>query len=245
MGEGFGRWQLGDSQDADLIPFISSANIAAGFHAGDASIIHKTVELAGRHNVAIGIHPGYNDKQGFGRRKILATNDELIDDIIYQIGAVSEFARFHGYKISHIKPHGALFMELASNEELSRKLLEYLGSFTPQIPILCMGISKTYHLATLMKIPTIREFYADRDYDDNGSIVFARDVGRPDPKAIAEKVLRACLQGKVTTIHGNDIDIDFESICFHSDTLGARDIAFEIYNLLSAHNIKIQSFHKC
>lgn len=239
MGEAFGRWRIGDTDDAALMPLISSANIAAGFHGGDPNLMDETVRLAVSHGVGVGAHPGYSDLQGFGRRKIAGTGKELVNDIIYQVGALKEFAHRHGTRLQHVKPHGALYMEMAVNPELSRIFVEYMRTVQPNAFIFCMDGSATWQAARDAGQPAIREFYADRDYDDSGSIVFTRDAGRPDPKRIAEKVVRACTDGKVRTVTGNDIDIAFESICFHSDTLGAFEIASRMREALKTAGIRI------
>lgn len=239
MGEAFGRWRVGDTDDTTLMGLISSANIAAGFHAGDPNLMDQTVRLATEHGVGIGAHPGYNDLQGFGRRKIAGTAKELVNDMVYQVGALREFARRHGARLQHVKPHGALYMEMAVNAELSRIFVQYMRTVEPNAYIFCMGGSATYRAAKEAGQPVVREFYADRDYDDTGSIVFTRDAGRPDPAAIARKVVRACRQGKVRTVTGGDVDIAFESICFHSDTLGALDIVRQMREALIAEGIRI------
>jgi len=221
LGEGFGQWALGEAPDEDLMPLISSANIAAGFHAGDPNSMDRVVRLAQQHGVGLGAHPGYNDLQGFGRRYIKTSSEELVNDIIYQIGAIREFGRRHGVSLQHVKPHGALYMEAAVNEELSQLMIDALQKTCGDAIIFCMGISKTYEVAKRVGQPVVREFYADRDYDDSGSIVFARLVARRSAEEIAEKCVRACREGVVRTVTGNDIEIEFESICFHSDTPGA------------------------
>jgi UPF0271 protein len=134
-----------------------------------------------------------------------------------------------------------LYMELAVNTELSQMFVQYMRTVEPNAFIFCMGGSATWRAAMEVGQPVVREFYADRDYDDSGSIVFTRDAGRPDPAAIARKVVRACKDGKVKTVKGNDIDIDFESICFHSDTLGALDIVRQMREALIAEGIRITS----
>lgn len=239
MGEAFGRWNIGDTDDATLMALISSANIAAGFHAGDPNLMDETVRLAAEHGVGIGAHPGYRDLQGFGRRKIAGTARELVNDIVYQVGAIREFARRHGTSLQHVKPHGALYMEMAVNRELSQIFLQYMRTVAPTAFVFCMAGSETDIAAREVGQPVIREFYADRDYDDSGSIVFTRDAGRPDPAAIARKVVRACKEGRVRTVAGSDIDIAFESICFHSDTLGALDIVRLMREALAVEGIRI------
>jgi 5-oxoprolinase (ATP-hydrolysing) subunit A len=239
MGEGFGQWRLGDADDSQLMELISSANIAAGFHAGDPNLMDATVRLAARHGVGIGVHPGYRDLQGFGRRKINGGGEEIINDIIYQIGALREFVRRHGAALQHVKPHGALYMELAVNEALSKSFVQSMRTIAPDASIYCMGISETYRIAREAGHPVVREFYADRDYDRSGSIVFTRRAERPDPAAVAARVVRACLEGRVKTVEGEDIDIAFESICFHSDTPGSLDIAKSIRAALIAKNVRI------
>lgn len=239
MGEGFGQWQLGPADDAKLMGLISSANIAAGFHAGDPNLIDETVRLAIKNGVGIGVHPGYRDLQGFGRRKIAGNNDELINDIVYQIGAVREFARRHGAGLQHVKPHGALYMELAANEMLSRSFVDLMRKVAPEAHIFCMGASETYRVAKEIGQPVVREFYADRDYNRTGSIVFARSVDRFDPKAVADKVVRACLEGRVRTVENEDIEIGFESVCVHSDTPGSVELLQAIRAALAENDIRV------
>jgi UPF0271 protein len=239
MGEAFGRWRIGDADDGTIMGLISSANIAAGFHGGDPNLMDLTVRLAIDHGVGIGAHPGYHDLQGFGRRRINGTSREIINDVVYQVGAVREFARRHGGALQHVKPHGALYMEMAVNKELSQLFIEYLRAVAPNAFVFCMDRFATYDAAIAAGHPVVREFYADRDYDDSGSIVFTRDVGRPNPDAIAQKVLRACQEGRVKTVSGTDIEIGFESICFHSDTLGALEIARKMRETLLANGIRI------
>lgn len=239
MGEGFGHWSLGDVADEDIMAVISSANIATGFHAGDPNSMDRVVQLAKSYGVGLGAHPGYRDLQGFGRRYIQNSPEELVNDIVYQVGALREFGRRHGLPLQHIKPHGALYMEAAANEELSVHLIEVLRKTAPDAILFCMGSSKTYTVAKAFGQPAVREFYADRDYDDDGLIVFKRKVQKLDPQAVAEKCVRACKDGKVRTVSGRDIDVAFESICFHSDTPGALAIGKAVRSALLANDIRI------
>ena len=239
MGEGFGPWRIGDGVDDAIIALISSANIATGFHAGDPSTMQRTVALAAEHDVGIGAHPGFNDLVGFGRRHIQARPDELVNEFIYQMGALREFARLHGRTLQHVKPHGALYMHLARDEALSRALVGALLRIEPGLLLYCMQQSLTYRVAREMGLPVVREFYADRDYDNSGSIVFVRQVQALDPQAVAAKVLLACQQGLVRTVEGDLIPIAFDSVCIHSDTPGALPILQATRTALLANHIAI------
>ena len=179
MGEGFGPWTIGDGVDEQIMPLISSANIATGFHAGDPNIMARTVQFARDAGVGIGAHTGFRDLVGFGRRTITETPQALVHDVLYQLGALREFARLNGVSLQHIKPHGALYMHAATNEAFSRLLIETLQRVDPGLWLYCMEASVTYRVAMEYEQPVIREFYADRDYDRSGSIVFTRRVGRP------------------------------------------------------------------
>lgn len=239
MGEGFGHWSYGDAPDEALMAVISSANVATGFHAGDPNSMNRVAALAKAHGVGLGAHPAYNDLQGFGRRKIDAADDELVNDILYQIGALREFGRRHEVPLQHVKPHGALYMEAARNEDLSRHLVETLHATSPELILFCMGAAVTFEVAKRHSHPVVREFYSDRDYGDDGMIIFTRKGAAMDPTAIAQKCLRACQEGKVKTESGKDIDVAFESICVHSDTPGAVEILKEIRKALTENGIAI------
>ena len=241
MGEGFGQWVLGEAPDEEIMALISSANIAAGFHAGDPNSMDRVIKLAKDFGVGLGAHPGYNDLQGFGRRYIQTSSEELVNDIIYQMGAIREFGRKHGLALQHLKPHGALYMEAAVNAELSQMIIDMLGKSSGETILFCMEASKTYELAKQSGYPVVRELFADRDYDNTGSIVFKRQVSRPDPAAIAAKCVKACKTGMVMTVEGDEIEIGFESICFHSDTPGALEVGKAIKAALMEAGITIAS----
>lgn len=241
MGEGFGGWQQGDASDIEIMKLISSANIATGFHAGDPNIMDRVVQLASEYGVGFGAHPGYKDLQGFGRRFIEASDDELVNDIVYQVGALREFGRRYGISLQHVKLHGALYMEAAKNARLSRRIIEVLIKTAPEAMIYCMAGSETEKAASDAGYPLVREFYADRDYDNSGSIVFTRQVYKLDITKLAEKCLNACQTGKVTTVTGDIIDIEFDSICFHSDAPGALKNGRAIKKTLTDNGITIAS----
>lgn len=241
MGESFGPWTIGDGVDNELMALISSANVATGFHAGDPGTMRRTVERAKSLGVGIGAHPGFRDLVGFGRRHINAPAQELVDDILYQLGALREIARAQGVGLQHIKPHGALFMHLARDEEAARLLVENLQRLEPQLLLYCLPGSVIHRVAQELGQPVVREFYADREYDLSGSIVFTRNVRAYDPAVVAARVLRACQHGLVRTVEGEDLAVSFDSVCLHSDTPGALDLAEAIRQMLDEAGIAVRS----
>ncbi|MNN15852.1 hypothetical protein D3C81_1289720 [compost metagenome] len=161
--------------------------------------------------------------------------------MLYQLGALREFARLNGVRLQHIKPHGALYMHLARDEQAAREFVETLHRLDPELLLFCMDGSATWRAAQELGQPVVREFYADRDYDNSGSIVFIRRVKALDPQEVAAKVLRACREGKVRTVEGDDIDIAFDSICIHSDTPGALALVEATRAALDAAGIAIRA----
>lgn len=239
IGERFGHWHLGDDVDAELMALITSANLAAGFHAGDPSIIDASLVLAQRHGVAVGVHPGFGDLVGFGRRHIDASAAELVNDVLYQLGAVAALAARRGLALHHLKLHGALFMHAARDQPFAELLVEALLQAAPGLPLYCLPDSALTRAARTGGVEVVREFYADRDYSCDGSIVFVRRVPRLDPEAVADKVLTACTEGVVTSVDGKRVEVEFESICLHSDTPGALEIARAIHRRLTAAGFRL------
>ncbi len=232
-------WPMGE--DEELMQYLSSANVAGGFHAGDPHIMRKTVALAKEHGVAIGIHNGYRDLVGFGRRDMDVSPDEIHDELIYQLGALREFARYFDMEVQHVKPHASLYMRAARDEEISRAIIEAIQKVDPDLLIYCMQASVTYELAKKMDQPVATEFFADRDYNDEGQIVFTRKVTEElDPEEVGDRVVRAITEGKVTTESGKDIDIPSDSICVHSDTPGAARLAEAIVRKLKENDIEVR-----
>jgi 5-oxoprolinase (ATP-hydrolysing) subunit A len=239
MGESFGPYSFG--ADEELMRHISSANVAGGFHAGDPYVMRETVALAREHGVAVGLHNGYGDLVGFGRREIKAAPEELRDELIYQLGALREFARLYGLEVQHVKPHGALYMAAARDEELSRAIIGAIQESDPALVLYCMQSSKTHEIAQEMGQPVAREFFADREYNDEGQIVFTRRVGEElDPEEVAERVLRGVTEGRVRTVDGNEIEVAADSICVHSDTPGAARLAETIVRKLGENGVEVR-----
>jgi 5-oxoprolinase (ATP-hydrolysing) subunit A len=239
MGESFGPWKMGF--DEEMMQYISSANVAGGFHAGDPTTMRKTVALAKDHGVAVGVHPGYRDLVGFGRREMDVPPDEIHDEIVYQLGALREFARYYDMEVQHVKPHGALYMVAARDEELSRAIIEAIQRVDPGLLLFCMQASVTYQLAQKMDQPVVAEFYADREYNGDAQIVFTRSVAEElDPEEVGDRVVRAVTENMVKTESGKDIEVASDSVCVHGDTPGAVRLAEAIARKLGENGIEIR-----
>lgn len=239
MGESFGPYAMG--HDAEMMNYISSANVAGGFHAGDPHVMRETVRLAKEHGVAVGVHSGYKDLVGFGRREINMPPEEAHDELIYQLGALREFARYYDMEVQHVKPHGALYMVAARDEELSRAIIEAVQKVAPSLLLFCMQASVTYDLAKKMGQPVAGEFFADRGYDDEGQIIFTRTVTEElDTEEVGDRVVRAVTEGKVVSDNGKEVDMVCDSVCVHGDTPKAVKLAKAIVRKLEENDIEIR-----
>jgi 5-oxoprolinase (ATP-hydrolysing) subunit A len=221
MGESFGLYKMGD--DDGIMPLITVANVACGFHASDPVVMHKTVRLAKQHKVKVGAHPSLPDLQGFGRREMRIPRAELSDILIYQIGALRGFLEAEGMRLNHIKPHGVLYGMAARHEEVAHAVCDAADVFG--VPL--FGMAGTLHERVYRErgFPFVSEFYADLDYDEKGGLIITREHHAVDPRQAAERSLRAVKEGKAKSIAGNDIPVRADSVCVHSDTPNAVDIA--------------------
>jgi UPF0271 protein len=237
MGESFGMYSMGD--DAGFMPLISSSNIACGFHAGDPCVMHKTVTLAAAHGTAVGAHPGLPDLQGFGRRVMELTMEELYCDLLYQVGALQAFVRAVGLSLHHVKPHGKLYGMAHLREEVARTLCTAIRDIDPNLFLYCMERGVLAGVAREFGIRTVFEIYADLDYDQNGNLVITRQHAVHDPAAVAARVLRMVKDGKVATTAGNDIEIAGSSVCVHSDSPNAVAIVTAVRDILIDNGCRI------
>ncbi len=228
MGEAFGLYRMGD--DEALMPLISVANVACGFHASDFNHMRKTVRLARQHRVGVGAHPSLPDLQGFGRREMKMARDELANCIIYQVGALKGFLEAEGLALNHIKPHGSLYGMAARNHAVAEAICDAADVF--KVPI--MGMIGTQHeiVYKARGHVFISEFYADLDYEDDGSLIITREHKAVDPADAAARCLRAIAEGKTSSIHGRDVRVRADSICVHSDTPNAVDVARAVHDAL-------------
>ena len=221
MGESFGLYHLGD--DDAIMPYISAANVACGFHASDFNHMRKTVQSAKKFGVKVGAHPSLPDLQGFGRREMKMSREELTNCIIYQVGALKGFLQAEGMPLNHIKPHGALYGMAARMEHVAHAVCDAADIF--DVPL--MGMINTLHEKIYGERGRrmIAEFYADLDYGDDGALIITRVHDAKDPAAAAARSLRAVEEHKVLSIGGRDLPVRADTICVHSDTPNALDIA--------------------
>jgi 5-oxoprolinase (ATP-hydrolysing) subunit A len=221
MGEAFGLYRMGD--DENIMPLITVANVACGFHGSDFNHMHKTVQLAKRHGVKVGAHPSLPDLQGFGRREMKIGREELANCIVYQVGALKGFLEAEGMALNHIKPHGALYGMAARMEETAHAVADAADVF--RVPL--MGMINTNHqtIYTARGHAFIAEFYTDLDYNDDGSLIITREHAAVDPAEAASRSVRAIKEGKVQSVGGKDVAVRADAICVHSDTPNAVEIA--------------------
>ncbi len=240
MGEAFGPWPMGN--DRELMPLISSTNIACGFHAGDPVTMRKTVELALRHDVAIGAHPGYPDLQGFGRRNMAMKPEEVFDLIQYQVSALKGICEAHGGKLHHVKPHGALYNQAAKDGQLSAAIAAAVKAIDPKLVLYGLSGSLLISEAREAGLCTASEVFADRTYQNDGSLTPRSEANAliSDEETAARQVLQMVSTGTVGSTDGQEIAITAETVCIHGD--GARAVAFavSVRRLLDEHDIAVR-----
>ncbi len=225
LGEGFGPWRL--APDDELMPLISSANVACGFHAGDPGIIEHTVQQAKRHGVGIGAHPGYPDRVGFGRRTMTATPDEVRTDVLYQIGAVAAFCRAAGAELQHVKGHGALYNLAVRYAETAEAIAAAVKQFDRNLLFFVLPGSELEAAGEAAGLRLAREAFADRGYLADGSLVprSRPDAIITDHDVVVRRMVRLVMEGVVDTVDGTDLHLGADTICLHSDTPSALEIA--------------------
>ena len=228
MGEAFGIYSFGD--DEACLPFVTHANVACGFHASDPTVMWSTVRAAKRHGVKIGSHPGLPDREGFGRREMKMTREEVSALVLYQTGALAAFAKAEGVALSHIKPHGSLFGMAQRDEEVANGIAD--AALVYDLPVIAYADCAMSEVFTKRGVAFSCEFYADLDYDDHGRQIITKQHHAVDPEAVAAKVRRAVDGGVTTAVSGKDVAVVAESICVHSDTPGALAVARAVHAAL-------------
>lgn len=243
LGESFGNYKLGN--DERILPLITSANIACGFHAGDQHVMHKTVKMAVEQGVQIGAHPGFQDLNGFGRRNMDVTPEEVYDLVIYQLGALSGFCHIYDAKIYHVKPHGALYQMGAKDSSIADAIVKAVKDFDDQL--LFVGLAKSELIESCKRhgLTYKNEVFADRAYEDNGQLVSRKKEGAliKDKESAVNQVVKMVKDSKVTTINGNEISIDADTICVHGDGEHALEFVKEIISKFESDGIEIKALN--
>lgn len=226
MGESFGRYKLGN--DEEVMKYITSANVACGFHAGDPLVMYETVMLAKKHGVAVGAHTGLEDKRGFGRRRMDITPDELKSDTLYQLGALDAFLKINGMDMQHVKPHGILYRMVSDDEKYAAAYLEAVKFFNPELFIMIPRGTLIWKLGTNMGLKMAAEILIDLSYDDDGNWVLERTKKARSPEEVAERAVMVAVNKQITTISGKLISADGDTICCHGDSPNAAEVVKKV-----------------
>ncbi|HWR40122.1 MAG TPA: 5-oxoprolinase subunit PxpA [Patescibacteria group bacterium] len=244
MGESYGVYNLG--YDADAMPYVTSINVACGFHASDPINMLRTVRLAKQHGVAIGAHPAFPDLVGFGRRVMAASLEEIKADVMYQIGALWGLCRSEGLTLQHVKVHGALYNEAEKNIQTAAAIAEAIQAVDPNLYMVCLGNSQMVAAAKQVGVKYVEEAFADRAYTPQGTLVSRKLEGAVihDVHTVAERVLSMVKNRQVACIDGALIPISAQTVCVHGDTPGAVDMIKTISATLQKENIQLKAFSK-
>ena len=242
LGESFGAWKMGD--DSAMLDVVSSANVACGFHAGDPAGILKTLNAAAERGVAIGAHVGYRDLAGFGRRNMDPSSEELIGDVIYQIGALQGLAKAAGTRVTYVKPHGALYNTIAIDARQAADVIAAIRAIDPSLVLMALAGSQLVEQARSAGLTVVAEAFADRAYTPEGNLVSRREKGSVlhDPELVAQRMLRMVRDGVIEAIDGTMTKIEAQSICVHGDSPGAVAIAQRLRALLEESGHAVQPF---
>src|SRR4051812_44496378 len=242
LGESFGRWVLGD--DDAMLGLVTSANVACGFHAGDPATLRRTCAMAAERGVAVGAQVGYRDLAGFGRRFIDVPPADLAADVLYQLGALEAMCRVAGTAVRYVKPHGALYNTAVHHAGQARAVVDAVRDYDPALPVLGLPGSELLRAAEEAGLPTVREFFVDRGYPPEGTLVPRGEPGAllDDADEVAERVLRMVTAGSVTAVDGSEVAVRAESACVHGDSPGAVRMAQAVRTRLTDAGVPLRAF---
>ena len=243
LGEGFGAWEMGN--DAAMIDLATSVNVACGFHAGDADIMRKTVQLAKARGVNVGAHPGYRDLHGFGRRPVAGLSAAEIENLVaYQIGALQAVAALAGHKVTHVKAHGALSNVACEDDMTARAIASAIKAVDRNLKFVVLANSRLVNAGEAAGLPLVHEVFADRAYEDDATLVSRRKPGAVlhDTAEIAQRVVRMVQDRAVVSVSGKTIKVQLDTVCIHGDTPGAVDIARAVRQALKDNGIEVRPF---
>lgn len=245
LGESFGLWSLG--QDAQLMPELSSANVACGFHAGDPATLHKTVALALKNDVQVGAHPGFSDRVGFGRRDLAASPGEIYTDVLYQLGALEAFLRPHGRRLHHVKAHGALYLKMHADAPTTEAVAQAVRDFDVTLPLVVLagpGGTEAAATARELGLTAVLEAFPDRAYLESGGLAPRSLAGAVlhDPEVVAARAVQLAAQGRIETLSGGAVELAAQTLCLHGDTPHAVQAARAVRRALGAAGVRIEAF---
>jgi 5-oxoprolinase (ATP-hydrolysing) subunit A len=242
LGEAYGAWEMGD--DEGILAFVTSANVACGFHAGDPGVIDRTVALAARAGVAVGAHPSHHDLRGFGRRTIVADPREVEADVLYQVGAVAAFARSRGVPLVHVKPHGALYNQAVQDEALARAIARGVARAGPALVLVGSATSAVMRRAAEAEgLRFAAEAFADRAYRSDGTLVPRGTAGAvvTDHREAAERAVRIARDRRITAVDGGEVPLEADTLCLHGDTPGAVEHARAVRAALESAGVAVRA----
>lgn len=238
MGESFGIYNMGN--DSELLNYVSSINVACGFHAGDPVIMGKTVQLAKEKGVAVGAHPSFPDFMGFGRRYMSCTDQEIRDYIIYQVGALKSFLDYYDVELQHIKPHGALYNMAMDDSKIAIPMVETIAKLGEKLITFGFDQSEVQYYCKKKGVPYAVEGYGDREHTNNGRIIMTRTgEQKSTTEELADRAVRLIINKKVISTTGNDIDMPVQTLCVHGDTPNVERLAALIVKKLEEKEVEI------
>lgn len=242
LGESYGVWRLGD--DEAMLDIITSANVACGFHAGDAATLASTCRAAAARGVRIGAQVSYRDLAGFGRRFIDVQPEDLTAEVIYQIGALQALAKAAGSAVSYVKPHGALYNAIVTHRDQAQAVAAAVHAVDPGLPVLGLADSAFFSAAREVGLRTVPEAFADRAYRPDGQLVSRRERNAvlQDVATISDRVASMVMAGRVDAVDGSTIPIEVQSVCVHGDSPGAVQIARAVRDRLVDEGVEIRPF---
>jgi 5-oxoprolinase (ATP-hydrolysing) subunit A len=243
VGESFGAYKLG--MDEEVIKYITSANIACGWHAGDPSVMEKTVKMAVEHGVGVGAHPGYPDLLGFGRRNMNCSTKDVKDYLVYQIGALEAFCKVHGTRLYHVKPHGALYLTAVENQEVARAVAEAIVSVNADLFYVALAGKKGERMREIgqeVGLKVVYEAFPDRAYTPEGNLLSRNLPGAviKDPEVVSKRALKMAKEGKVIAVDGTAVPMEVQTLCVHGDTPTAVDLVKSIRAVLEADGVEVK-----
>lgn len=245
LGESFGNFKIGFDQE--VMPYITSANIACGFHAGDPIVMANTVKLARQHNVAVGAHPGFPDLLGFGRREMRLTKEEVTNYIIYQVGALQAFAKAAGVELQHVKPHGALYNMVMKDTVIAKAIVEAIDTVDSRLIVFAVAESELAKAASKAGLRVACEVFADRAYNSDGNLVSRTVAGAviKDARIVAERAVRMVKEKRVTAMDGKTVESgEVHTICVHGDNLEAVALVKALRKGLEKAGVEVVSVGK-